>query len=498
MINLKQIKYYYMKNLSRLILTGLLFLVIGSANAQDANNPWQVTIGTNAVDPLGIDQQVGNEDISFSKLYNVAGEWSIGPTPSVVSIGKYLDDNFSFIVTGSSNKISKWNPNLHSAGINFETSGEEATTVEELMYYGLDGMVKYSFSELLNSTKFEPFVGFGGGYTWMEQPENTGDSYEPSTDLAGLATMNLTVGLSYWINDLVGITAQSGLKNSFDEVVLVDHFQHSVGLTIKFGGKDSDGDGVYDKFDICPDVAGLAEFNGCPDSDSDGIQDSEDTCPNQAGSAEYNGCPDSDGDGISDNNDTCPNEAGTKALSGCPDADADGVANAQDGCPNEAGPVANNGCPWKDGDSDGVLDKDDNCPNEAGTVANNGCPEVVLPSEEEQAQLISYSRTINFALGKSTFRKSAISTLQAINAILTAYPKANFVVEGHTDSIGSEAFNQKLSEERASKVVGYLTNNGVDSERLKSVGFGETTPIKSNTTAAGRATNRRVEVKLDK
>ena len=498
MINLKQIKYYYMKNHSRLILTGLLFLVIGSANAQDANNPWQVTIGTNAVDPLGIDQQVGNEDISFSKLYNVAGEWSIGPTPSVVSIGKYLDDNFSFIVTGSSNKISKWNPNLHSAGINFETSGEEATTVEELMYYGLDGMVKYSFSELLNSTKFEPFVGFGGGYTWMEQPENTGDSYESSTDLAGLATMNLTVGLSYWINDLVGITAQSGLKNSFDEVVLVDHFQHSVGLTIKFGGKDSDGDGVYDKFDICPDVAGLAEFNGCPDSDSDGIQDSEDTCPNQAGSAEYNGCPDSDGDGISDNNDTCPNEAGTKALSGCPDADADGVANAQDGCPNEAGPVANNGCPWKDGDSDGVLDKDDNCPNEAGTVANNGCPEVVLPSEEEQAQLISYSRTINFALGKSTFRKSAISTLQAINAILTAYPKANFVVEGHTDSIGSEAFNQKLSEERASKVVGYLTNNGVDSERLKSVGFGETTPIKSNTTAAGRATNRRVEVKLDK
>ena len=88
--------------------------------------------------------------------------------------------------------------------------------------------------------------------------------------------------------------------------------------------------------------------------------------------------------------------------------------------------------------------------------------------------------------------------MQAINAILTAYPKANFVVEGHTDSIGSEAFNQKLSEERASKVVGYLTNNGVDSERLKSVGFGETTPIKSNTTAAGRATNRRVEVKLDK
>ena len=460
-----------MKNLSRLILTGLLFLVIGSANAQDQNNPWQITIGTNAVDPLGIDQQVGNEDISFSKLYNVAGEWSIGPTPSVISIGKYLDDNFSFVVTGSSNKITKWNPNLHSPGIDFELSSEDAVKVEELMYYGLDGMVKYSFSELLNTNNFEPFVGFGGGYTWMEQPENTGDAYESSTDLEGLATLNLTVGVSYWINDLVGITAQSGLKNSFDETVLVDHFQHSLGVTIKFGGNDSDGDGVYDKYDICPDVAGLAEFNGCPDSD---------------------------GDGVSDNNDTCPNEAGTKALSGCPDADADGVANAQDACPNEAGPVANNGCPWKDSDSDGVLDKDDNCPNEAGTVANNGCPEVVLPTEEEQAQLISYSRTINFGLGESNFRRSTLPTLRAINAILTAYPKANFVVEGHTDSIGSEAFNQKLSEDRASKVVGFLTKNGVASDRLKSVGFGETSPIKSNSTSSGRAANRRVEVKLDK
>ena len=479
-----------MKNLSRLILTALLVLVVVNVNAQDKNNPWQVTVGVNAVDALGIDQQVGNEDISFSQLYNVAGEWSNISSPSMLTVGKYLDDNFSFSVSGTFNKLDKWNPNLDFPGINFETTpSEDAISVEELMYYGLDGMVKYSFSELLNCTDFEPFVGFGGGYTWMEQP---------GADLAGLATINGTVGVSYWINDLIGITAQSSLKNSFDEVVLVDHFQHSLGLTIKFGGKDSDRDGVYDKYDICPDVAGLAEFNGCPDSDSDGIQDSEDTCPNQAGSAEFNGCPDSDGDGISDNNDTCPNEAGTKALSGCPDADADGVANAQDTCPNEAGPVANNGCPWKDGDSDGVLDKDDNCPNEAGTVANNGCPEVLYPTEEEQAQLITYSRIINFELGKSSFENDAISTLEAITAILKAYPKANFVVEGHSDSIASEAFNQTLSEDRSSEVVTFLTTNGIATERLKSVGFGEMNPIESNMTAAGRAANRRVEVKLAK
>ena len=203
-------------------------------------------------------------------------------------------------------------------------------------------------------------------------------------------------------------------------------------------------------------------------------------------------------DGVSDNKDNCPNEAGLKALAGCPDSDSDGVANAQDTCPNEAGPVANGGCPWKDGDSDGVLDKDDNCPTEAGTVANNGCPEVVLPTEDVQTQLTNYARTINFSLGKSNFKKSAFPTLQAITGILNEYPKANFIVEGHTDSISSKAFNQRLSESRANAVVNYFTSNGVSAERLTTVGYGETTPIESNMTAAGRAANRRVEVKLAK
>jgi outer membrane protein OmpA-like peptidoglycan-associated protein/outer membrane protein W len=467
-----------MKNLNRLVFTILLVFAIVNVTAQDKNNPWQITIGTNAVDPLAAGNQLGNEDVFESNVYDVNGEWNIAPSASMISVGKYIDDSFSVAITGSFNTIKKWNEGPIE---------NDPVAVDNLSYYAADLTVKYSFSDLLNTKKIEPFVGFGGGYTWMEQPE---------TDLAGLATINGSIGVSYWFNDNLGITAQSGLKNSFDEDILVDHFQHSIGVTIKFGGKDSDSDGIYDKHDLCPEVAGLAEFNGCPDSDSDGIQDSEDVCPNKVGLAEFNGCPDTDGDGVSDNNDTCPNEAGLKILNGCPDSDSDTVADAKDTCPNQAGPVANNGCPWKDGDSDGVLDKDDNCPTEAGTIANNGCPEVVLPTEEQQAQLITYSRTINFALGKSSFRKDAFSTLEAITAILIEYPNANFVVEGHTDSISSETFNQKLSESRAAKVVDYLTSNGVANERLKSIGFGETAPIESNTTASGRAANRRVEVKL--
>jgi outer membrane protein OmpA-like peptidoglycan-associated protein len=210
--------------------------------------------------------------------------------------------------------------------------------------------------------------------------------------------------------------------------------------------------------------------------------------------AEFDGCADTDGDGVSDDKDNCPNEAGLVALNGCPDADNDGIADADDKCPTDVGDVENGGCPWPDTDGDSVLDKDDECPNEAGTVANNGCPEA--PNEEVQAQLTSYARTINFDSGKSNIKQAANETLQAIVAILKEYPKANFVVEGHTDSTASENFNQKLSESRAAKVVEFLTSNGVDATRLTSVGYGETSPIASNATKEGKATNRRVEVKL--
>ncbi|MEO1010190.1 MAG: thrombospondin type 3 repeat-containing protein [Bacteroidota bacterium] len=85
---------------------------------------------------------------------------------------------------------------------------------------------------------------------------------------------------------------------------------------------------------------------------------------------------DSDGDGVLDEDDECPDEVGLEAFNGCPDADGDGIPDKEDECPTEAGPAQNGGCPWPDTDGDGVLDRDDQCPQVAGTVANNGCPEV--------------------------------------------------------------------------------------------------------------------------
>src|SRR5690606_5592722 len=221
----------------------------------------------------------------------------------------------------------------------------------------------------------------------------------------------------------------------------------------------------------------------------------DDSCPDVAGLKEFNGCPDTDGDGIIDSEDACPEVAGTKIMKGCPDADGDGVADKDDQCVDVAGPKENNGCPWPDTDGDGVNDKDDQCPTVAGTVANNGCPEV---SEEAIKKLNDYAKTILFDSGKSSFQKQTYPVLEAITAILKEYPSAKFAIEGHTDSQGADAFNQKLSEERASAVMNYLIEHGIASSRLSSAGFGESKPIDSNKTAKGRANNRRVEVRLVK
>src|SRR5690606_39737228 len=107
-------------------------------------------------------------------------------------------------------------------------------------------------------------------------------------------------------------------------------------------------------------------------------------------------------------------------------------------------------------------------------------------------------RTILFDTGKSSIKEESAKVLADIIEILNEYPTAKFTVEGHTDSVGSEKLNQGLSEARALSVKDYLVQNGVDEFRLSSKGFGESKPIDTNNTAAGRANNRRVEINLVK
>ncbi len=448
-----------MKYLSKLLVVALLVVGFNSTQAQDENNPWQVSFGVNAVDvyPTG-----DFEGSSFgNELFNANDHWNILPSISTIAVSKSVGSGFSVGVIGSLNKITKW--------------GDEP--VDDLSYYGLDGTIKYNF---LQNTKIDPFATVGGGYTWIDE--------------VGAGTANGSLGLNLWFTENIGLTLESKYKHAFEDY-LASHFQHLVGIAVKFGGTDTDGDGVYDKDDACPEVAGLEAFNGCPDADGDGIEDSKDACPNAAGSKEMNGCPDTDGDGVADKDDACPNEAGIAALAGCPDADGDGVADKDDACPSEAGPAENKGCPWADKDGDSVLDKDDACPDVAGTVANQGCPEV---TEEVQKQLNEYARTILFDTGKSSIKAESTSVMVDIIQILAEYPTAKFTVEGHTDSVGSAKLNQKLSDSRANSVRDFLIEKGIGSDRLTAIGYGEDKPIATNNTRSGRKQNRRVEINLVK
>lgn len=468
-----------MKHLNKLFAAVVMFMGL-SSQAQDSNNPWAISFGTNAVDTR-VSAASSVQD-QFSNYFNVNENWNILPSVSYITVAKHVGGNFSFGVTGSVNRIKKWvEPRVTDPG--------DYTVINpgDLSYYAVDGVIKYSFANMFGWKVIDPSAHIGGGYTSMGK--------------ASYGTANGGFGLTFWFTEMVGLSLQSTYKYSFDnesripEQNVPSHMQHFAGLTFKFGGKDTDGDGIYDKDDACPEVAGLKQFKGCPDTDGDGIIDGSDSCPEVAGLAEFQGCPDTDADGIADKDDACPEVAGPKSLNGCPDADGDGVADKSDKCPDVKGPKENGGCPWPDTDGDGVLDKDDRCIDVKGTVANNGCPEI---SEEQVNKLNAYAKTILFNSGKSTFQQQTYPVLQSIAAILKEYPSSNFSIEGHTDSDGKDAANQKLSEDRAAAVKNYLIENGIAASRLTSAGFGETKPIDSNKTKAGKANNRRVEVKLVK
>lgn len=464
-----KLKFFKMKQIKIALVALLVAVSYNSANAQNEDNPFAISFGINAVDFYPVNNpEIKNNQPSgswYDEFFNANEHYNIIPTLSRITVGMHLNGGFSLELAGSLNKIEK--------------VGD--LDVSDLSYFAGDLNLKYSFARLLKaSEKFEPHAIIGGGYT--------------AVDSEGVMTFNGGLGANIWFSDHIGLNLQSLYKHTFDDEMVWAHFQHSAGIMVRFGGKDADGDGVYDKNDECPDVFGLEEFNGCPDSDGDGIVDSADACPNAAGSADMDGCPDSDGDGLADNKDGCPNVAGPAANNGCPysDSDGDSVLDKDDNCPNEAGPASNNGCPPSDSDGDGVMDSEDACPNDAGSAANNGCPEV---PESVKVALRSYAKTIVFDTGKATIKEVSAGVLNDIVGILKDYPMEKFQIEGHTDSSGSEKLNQGLSEDRANAVKEYLVSKGVDGSRLSASGFGESTPIQSNDTKEGRRANRRVEIK---
>jgi OmpA-OmpF porin, OOP family len=279
--------------------------------------------------------------------------------------------------------------------------------------------------------------------------------------------------------------------------------------------KDRDGDGLPDPVDSCPDQPedkdGFQDEDGCPeaDNDNDGLVDGADKCPIEPGPIQNLGCPiiDKDADGIPDDKDRCPNEPEDKDTyqdeDGCPDLDndSDGIPDTSDKCPlvaeDKDGFQDDDGCPDPDNDDDTVLDEKDDCPNQPGPVDNKGCPKKYSLVQVTKDR-IEIKKQINFATGSAKI-VGAVSQ-QILNEVAQALndnPQIKRVrVEGHTDSVGDDVKNLKLSQARADSVRAALIKLNVDPARMDPVGFGETRPISSNSTASGRAENRRTEFNI--
>lgn len=122
-----------------------------------------------------------------------------------------------------------------------------------------------------------------------------------------------------------------------------------------------------------------------------------------------------------------------------------------------------------------------------------------LGAEETDTEIrIQLSGSILFDFDSEAIRPDAERSLNEVLEVVKAFPSRPLRVEGHTDSIASEGYNQSLSERRAASVAGWLEANGVDSKRLKTVGWGESRPVADNASSEGRQQNRRVEIIIEK
>ena len=295
----------------------------------------------------------------------------------------------------------------------------------------------------------------------------------------------------------------------------------TIGVAAWFGNgsNDRDFDGIVDKLDDCPtdpeDLDRWEDADGCPDDDNDGdgVSDWDDTCPDAPedldGWQDADGCPDddNDGDGLSDRTDRCPDSPedldGFLDRDGCPDDDndEDGVVDVADQCPNHPedldGFRDSDGCADSDNDADGLADYRDACPDRPETYNGfddlDGCPDD-MPDEVER--FMGVIRGVNFHVNSAEITVDSYRLLDEAAAVLNRWDHLRIDVEGHTDSDGGDDFNLDLSQRRAESVRRYLIRRGVDADRLEAHGYGEERPLVDNTSADGKAVNRRVEFNL--
>jgi len=365
-----------------------------------------------------------------------------------------------------------------------------------------------------------PYVFAGASYTWFSPKGDNGKilannaagvykkselDYNAELGMRILLTDNLTMNFSGGIHLSPNDYFDDRQYGTSKDAMLVG----AVGFSFSFfGEQDSDEDGVVDSKDLCPGTPHKIKVDqfGCPiDTDKDGVPDYLDKCPDtpEKVKVDKHGCPiDSDGDGVADYIDICPNTPKGVRVDefGCPlDADNDGIPDYLDNCANTpvGVQVDKYGCPL-DSDGDGVPDYLDKCPNtpKGEQVDETGCPikKAEVIKEVPVIKEVVLSAGASFAAGSSVLLPGAYQDLDKIVKTMFDEKTSKWLIEGHTDNVGSAAINKKLSLKRANAVLNYFVSKGISKSRFTVRGMGADYPVADNSTEDGRAKNRRVVI----
>ena len=462
-----------MKNL-KLGISALALTVASTVFAQTTSNPWLIGVGAHGVNHVAAGGKVGDflprafGGGDGGELYKL-GNFDITPPLSKLTVARNIN---KYLVIDWQTSVG----NLPNQRIGM---GKE--------FFLMTGLgLQFKFNGLWNEDSwFDPYLRVGANYM---RHDYTGVAF-PLTDVNGQYyggfsgtpstqrrsdhfTVSTGLGSNFWLTKNFGLGVQGDyVSTPVDKSDIANFWQASASLLFRFGNTDRDKDGILDKDDACPDTPGIAstdpQFNGCPDTDGDGVFDKVDKCIDVAGPAENEGCP-------------------------WPDTDGDGTLDKDDACPDVAGPAENKGCPWPDTDGDGILDKDDACPTVFGLAKYNGCPK---PKVETAKDVEAKLGSVYFDFNKSSIKAESKDALDAAASLIKT-DGGNYLLEGRTDAKGAEAYNLKLSRERAASVVAALDARGVDANALKSVGVGEAkATVSDKASDAERQVDRKVVVK---
>ncbi len=393
-------------------------------------------------------------------------------------------------------------PQILEPKLKFNDSQQAARNSLVRHYYGMAGYkfhindnVQLEPSALVKFVEKAPTQFEGSLRVFLKQLFWIGASYRSDAAAAVLAGVDindkLLLGYAY---DLT----TSNLNN-------VSNGSHEITLGYRFGKpKDSDGDGIPDAKDKCPEEPGVKENDGCPDEVEDALAKNE-------YKKEDDPLGDWDRDGIRNDIDKCPKVPGVASNQGCPvdDRDKDGIVDNKDKCPDEAGSFALEGCPGEDRDEDGIVDALDQCPNEAGPKFNKGCPTVraggqpgenqslaeILPKGFKESGGLAF-RNVFFDTDKDFIRNEYFRDLNDLAEFLIAQPDITVQMNGHADERSSAEYNVDLSKRRVESVLFYLINKGVSRRQIRAEYYGETEPADSRSTEPAWQLNRRVELRL--